>query len=46
VKEYQAAFLGAAEAGGVDTALLQLKIADLSSAASPPTADPSNKAKP
>jgi predicted negative regulator of RcsB-dependent stress response len=48
VKEYQAALLGAAEAGSVDSALLQLKIADLSApaAAAPPTADSSNKAKP
>jgi predicted negative regulator of RcsB-dependent stress response len=48
VKEYQAALLGAAEAGGVDSALLQLKIADLSapSVAAPPTTDPTNKAKP
>jgi len=53
VKEYQAALgqaaLGAGDAGGVDTALLQLKIADLSAASSPaapPTADSSNKAKP
>jgi predicted negative regulator of RcsB-dependent stress response len=47
VKEYQAA-LGAGDAGSVDSALLQLKIADLSapSSAPPPTADPSNKAKP
>jgi len=48
LKEYQAALLGAAEAGSVDSALLQLKIADLSapSAAAPPTTDPANKAKP
>jgi predicted negative regulator of RcsB-dependent stress response len=47
VKEYQAA-LGAGDAGSVDAALLQLKIADLSapSSAAPPTADSSNKAKP
>jgi predicted negative regulator of RcsB-dependent stress response len=47
VKEYQAA-LGAGDAGSVDSALLQLKITDLSapSSAPPPTADPSNKAKP
>jgi predicted negative regulator of RcsB-dependent stress response len=47
VKEYQAA-LGAGDASSVDSALLQLKIADLSapSSAAPPTADPSNKAKP
>ncbi len=46
-KEYQAA-LGAGDAGSVDSSLLQLKIADLSapSSAAPPTADPSNKAKP
>ncbi|HLZ99153.1 MAG TPA: tetratricopeptide repeat protein [Steroidobacteraceae bacterium] len=46
VKEYQAALGG--EAGGADSALLQLKIADLSapSAAAPPTAESSNKAKP
>jgi predicted negative regulator of RcsB-dependent stress response len=48
LKEYQAALLGAAEAGSVDSALLQLKIADLNapSAAAPPTTDPANKAKP
>jgi len=47
VKEYQAA-LAAGDAGSVDSALLQLKIADLSapSSAAPPTADSSNKAKP
>jgi predicted negative regulator of RcsB-dependent stress response len=47
VKEYQAA-LGAGDAGGGDSALLQLKIADLSAppSAPPPTADSSNKAKP
>jgi predicted negative regulator of RcsB-dependent stress response len=47
VKEYQAA-LGAGDAGSVDAALLQLKIADLSapSSATSPTADSSNKAKP
>jgi predicted negative regulator of RcsB-dependent stress response len=46
-KEYQAA-LGAGDASSVDSALLQLKIADLSapSSAAPPTADSSNKAKP
>ena len=47
VKQYQAA-LGAGDAGSVDSALLQLKIADLGapSSAAPPTADSSNKAKP
>jgi predicted negative regulator of RcsB-dependent stress response len=47
VKEYQAA-LGAGDAGSVDLALLQLKLADLSapSSAAPPTADTLNKAKP
>jgi predicted negative regulator of RcsB-dependent stress response len=47
LKEYQAA-LGAGDASSVDSALLQLKIADLSapSSAAPPAADPSNKAKP
>ena len=47
LKEYQAA-LGAGDASSVDSALLQLKIADLSapSSAAPPTTDPSNKAKP
>jgi predicted negative regulator of RcsB-dependent stress response len=47
VKEYQAA-LGGGDPSGADSGLLQLKIADLSapSAAPPPTADPSNKAKP
>jgi predicted negative regulator of RcsB-dependent stress response len=47
VKEYQAA-LGAGDASSVDSALLQLKLADLSapSSAAPPTTDPSNKAKP
>ena len=47
VKEYQAA-LGAGDAGSVDSTLLQLKLADLSAplSAAPPTADPSNKAKP
>ena len=48
VKEYQAAIIGAGDPSGADSGLLQLKIADLSapSAAPPPTADPSNKAKP
>jgi predicted negative regulator of RcsB-dependent stress response len=47
VKEYQAA-LGTGDAGSADSALLQLKLADLSAplSAAPPTADPSNKAKP
>jgi hypothetical protein len=47
VKEYQAA-MGAGDPSGADSGLLQLKIADLSasSAAPPPTAEPSNKAKP
>src|ERR1700675_4014163 len=47
VKEYQAA-LGAGDAASADSALLQLKLADLSAplSAAPPTADPSNKAKP
>ena len=47
VKEYQAA-LGAGDAGSADSGLLQLKLADLSAplSAAPPTADPSNKAKP
>ncbi len=52
VKEYQAA-LGAGDAGSAGSALLQLKLADLSApssaalpTAAPPTADPSNKAKP
>jgi predicted negative regulator of RcsB-dependent stress response len=47
VKEYRAA-LGAGDTAGVDSSLLQLKIADLSapSSAAPPTTDPSNKAKP
>ena len=47
VKEYQAA-LGAADAGSVDSSLLQLKLADLSAplSAAPPTAEPLNKAKP
>jgi predicted negative regulator of RcsB-dependent stress response len=47
LKEYQGA-LGAGDAGGVDSALLQLKISDLSaqSATAPTTADRSNKAKP
>jgi predicted negative regulator of RcsB-dependent stress response len=38
LKEYQAALTGG-DAGGVDSSLLQLKVADLA-------ADPSNKAKP
>jgi predicted negative regulator of RcsB-dependent stress response len=47
LKEYQAA-LGAGDASSVDSALLQLKLADLSapSSAAPPTTDPSNKAIP
>jgi predicted negative regulator of RcsB-dependent stress response len=47
LKEYQAA-LGAGDASSVDSALLQLKIADLSapSSSAPPAPDPSNKAKP
>jgi len=47
VKEYQAA-LGAGDAGSADSALLQLKLADLSAPlpVAPPTADSSNKAKP
>jgi predicted negative regulator of RcsB-dependent stress response len=47
LKEYQAA-LGAGDASSVDSALLQLKLADLSapSSAAPPAADPSNKATP
>jgi predicted negative regulator of RcsB-dependent stress response len=53
--EYKAA-LGGGDAGGVDSALLELKLADLATPAAPiaaivpqpatPAADPSNKAKP